>query len=162
VEGVADGSEVMRTTIAYLAYNRGARVNTDSDAQRGLQLAREFAAEFFDPADHSATGEERLPTGGLKVGVGSEQCHHAIASVLVRYATRFSYGTADRFEVAVEEEYDVIGQLVFGDLSEAAYVREQHGDFAFPPAKGVGWSATSADTPDYWEEWCNYYIATRS
>src|SRR5258706_7252187 len=145
----------MRIAVAYFAHDHRARVNADSDAERGWQLARQFAAEFFDTADHRGTGEERLPTGSLKIRVDSEQCHDAVAGILVCYAARFSDSAADRLEVAVEEKYHVVGQLVLGDPCEAAYVREQHGDLAFPPAMGIGSSALSADTRNRREERCN-------
>jgi hypothetical protein len=151
----------MRTAVAYFTYDHGARVNSDSDPERGLQLARQFAAKFFDTADHRGRGEERLPTGDLKVRVDSEQCHYAVAYVLVCDATRFSDGAADRLEVPVEEKYDVVGQLVLGDPCEAAYVREQHGDIAFPPALSIGWSALGADTHSRREERRDCYIAAR-
>jgi hypothetical protein len=124
VHGVANGSQVMRITVANLAHDYGARVNADPYAQWVLQLARQFAAKFGDTADHRVGGEERLPTGSLKVGVDSEQCHHAIACVLICNATSLSDGSADRFEVAVEQKDDVVGQLVLGDPCESAYVSE--------------------------------------
>ena len=74
-----------------------------------------------------------MSAGRLRPALDAEERHDAVTRVLVRDAAGLGNGAPYRFEIAVEEEDDVVGQLVLGETGEAAKIGKEHGDLALLP-----------------------------
>ena len=77
-----------------------------------------------------AAARHRLPTGGRRIDVQSEQSEHAVANELIGLATGVDDGLRGRAEEAINQEYDVERQSRFGQLGRAAHVDEHADDVA--------------------------------
>src|SRR5436309_1294158 len=83
-------------------------VDADADPHRRRQLGCQLAAERGDAVGHRSGGGEGLPAAGRRAGVDAEERHHAVAGELVGDSAGTGDRGADRGEVAVEDEHDVV------------------------------------------------------
>ena len=113
-------------------------MDADSDPHRCRQLGGELAAQRGDALGHRPGGRQRLAAPGGGPVVDAEERHHAVAGELVGDPAGAGDGGADRREVAVEDEHDVVRQFVLGHAREAAEIGEQDRQLALASLTGVG------------------------
>ena len=70
--------------------------------------------------------------------VNAEKRHYTVAGVLVGNAAGRIDGLPGDFEIAVQEEYDVIRQARLGQPRKAAQVGKEHTDLALLAAYAFG------------------------
>ena len=75
------------------------------------------AIERLHPFGHLPRGSERLAAARLDAGVETEQRHHAIADELVDTSARSLDRMAGLGKVSIEEEYQIVRQLLFGETA---------------------------------------------
>ena len=134
VRRVADRGVVHAQVIADLADHHRTGVETDPELKADILLRLELAVK--NP-DRALNPERRVNGAARAVLVGdrrAEECHHAVAGVLVHAALEAVDFGADGGKAAVDERVHVFGIARLGQRREAGEVGEEHGDlttFAF-------------------------------
>lgn len=101
-------------------------------------MGRQLDAERLHARDHRSGRLERLTRSGDGTRLDAEERHHAVTRELIRHAAGPRDRRADRLEVPVQDEDDVIGQLVLGHPGEAAQIGEEHGQLLLAALAHVG------------------------
>src|SRR5215470_19119849 len=99
-------------------------MNADTDPQRFGYVVNQRLVEALHALRHIASGGERLAAARLDPAVEAEQRHHAVADELVDAPARRLDRVAGLGEVAIEEEDQIVGQLLFGELGKGPKVAE--------------------------------------
>src|SRR4029077_10610773 len=118
------------TAIAHLADDRRPDMDSDADAQWLIELVTQRAVQLTQPLGHQPGGVERRTASGSGIALDPEQRHDTVADEFVDTSPRRFDGVSHRREIAVEDEYHVIGKATLGETGEPADIGEQNGDFA--------------------------------
>jgi hypothetical protein len=80
---------------------------------------------------------------------------------LIGYPSRVGDGPSHRLEVAIQEEYDIIGQPVLGEPRETTKIGEENGDLALLTVARSHGRVRYARAHGRLEEWRHLEIAAR-
>ena len=113
-------------------------MNADTDPQRLGYVVDQRVIEVLHALRHIASGGERLAAARLDPAVEAEQRHHTVADELVDAPARRLDRVAGLGKIAIEEEDQIIGQLLFGELGKGSQVAEQDRDVALGTVQIAG------------------------
>ena len=67
---------------------------------------------------------QRLPATLRRPGFDAEQSHDTVADEFVDHTAGAGDALADRFEIAVQQEHQIVRQFLFGDPGKSAQIGE--------------------------------------
>src|SRR5262249_58585719 len=117
----------------------------DADPQRLGYIVDQRAIEDHHALGHVLSGGERLAAARFDAAVETKQRHHPIADELVDAPACGLDRMAGFGKVSIEEEYQIVRQLLFGELGEGSQIAEQDHDLALG-AMEIARTAESAPT----------------
>ena len=102
------------------------------------------AIECLHAFGHLPGGGKGLAAARLDASVETEQRHHSIADELVDPPARCLDCMAGLGKIAIEQEYEIVRQFPFGELSEGPQVGEQDRNLAFGAVQIAGTAESGA------------------
>jgi hypothetical protein len=137
VGGIPHGRVVHAQVVANLADHDRTGVEADAHLQAEAALSLHLLAVFPQGALNSQ-GRMHRPPWAIVVGDrGPEQCHYAIAGVLVDRALQAVHLGGDPREAAVDDLVHDLGVELLGHGREARHIGEKDGDLATLPFQGA-------------------------
>src|SRR5262249_56796004 len=103
-----------------------------------------------------------LAAAGLGTAVETEQRHYAVADEFVDAPARCLDRMAGLGKVAIEQEDQIIGQFLFGELREGSEIAKQDRNLAFGAMQVAGTAESVARLGGRREERCDAQIPVRA
>ena len=135
VHGVADSSEIDRSTVPHLPDDRWARMDAESHLERRIEFLHEHLAQRVEASNDLLGRDQCTAAAVVRPALNPKQRHDTIARKLIGHAPGALDGGADHLAIPVEGEHDIIRQSALGEGRELSDVGEEHSNLPLLPGE---------------------------